>query len=150
MRLLFSRTVACIFKSGAFTILFILAFLTNSSSLSVSAKVNLNKFTYAGRAAMVSSGPSKGEAGWEVVIARVQRIGSTPPICNRKCNSCGPCEAIQVPMNPQEMELWLGRKGSSSSLVVGEYYSRDGGYDEGSNYKPMSWKCKCGKIIFNP
>lgn len=92
----------------------------------------------------------QGAAGWEVAVARVERIGSIPPRCDRKCSSCGPCEAIQVPTNPQESKMSIGRKGSTSPFEVGEFYSRDRGDDDGSNYKPMSWKCKCGKLIFNP
>ncbi|PKU86097.1 EPIDERMAL PATTERNING FACTOR-like protein 2 [Dendrobium catenatum] len=51
-------------------------------------------------------------------------IGSRPPRCKGICLNCGPCEAVQVPATPQG--------------------------DESSNYKPMNWKCKCGKFIFNP
>ncbi|QCD91441.1 EPIDERMAL PATTERNING FACTOR-like protein 2 [Vigna unguiculata] len=70
------------------------------------------------------------------------QIGSRPPRCERRCRSCGHCEAIQVPTNPQAQN---GRINSSTlstiAFPVGE---------GGSNYKPMSWKCKCGNRIFNP
>lgn len=71
---------------------------------------------------------------------RVQ-IGSTPPRCERRCDSCGHCEAIQVPTNPHAKNS----KPSSEISVVMD--GRDYG---NSNYKPMSWKCKCGNLFFNP
>ncbi|KAH7847074.1 hypothetical protein Vadar_021530 [Vaccinium darrowii] len=79
----------------------------------------------------------------EKAILRGQ-IGSRPPKCERRCSSCGPCEAIQVPTNPQTR---FGGNNSSSSIPTFEY-GRGG--DGSSNYKPMSWKCKCGNSIFNP
>ncbi|KAH7520356.1 hypothetical protein FEM48_Zijuj08G0135300 [Ziziphus jujuba var. spinosa] len=75
-------------------------------------------------------------------IVRAQ-IGSRPPRCERRCSSCGHCEAIQVPANPQ---VKAGNK-SNSSMMVNIAYARG---DDNSNYKPMSWKCKCGDFIFNP
>ncbi|XP_043711432.1 EPIDERMAL PATTERNING FACTOR-like protein 2 [Telopea speciosissima] len=70
-------------------------------------------------------------------------IGSRPPTCEGKCSSCGHCEAIQVPAIPKQ------RNGNSthSSKVSTIAYSRS---EDNSNYKPMSWKCKCGDMIFNP
>ncbi|KAF7129532.1 hypothetical protein RHSIM_Rhsim10G0087500 [Rhododendron simsii] len=79
----------------------------------------------------------------EKAMLRAQ-IGSRPPKCERRCSSCGPCEAIQVPTNPQTK---FGGKNSSLSIPTIEYAS---GGDDSSNYKPMSWKCKCGNSIFNP
>ncbi|KAL2322887.1 hypothetical protein Fmac_027266 [Flemingia macrophylla] len=70
------------------------------------------------------------------------RIGSRPPRCERRCMSCGHCEAIQVPTNPQVQNR---KKNSSKFSTIA--YARFGG---NSNYKPMSWKCKCGNLIFNP
>ncbi|KAM7524321.1 hypothetical protein LguiA_014223 [Lonicera macranthoides] len=72
------------------------------------------------------------------------QIGSRPPRCERRCSSCEHCEAIQVPTNPQ---IRSGTKNSTTVSVPTAAYSR-GNYN--SNYKPMSWKCKCGKFIFNP
>ncbi|KAM5576898.1 EPIDERMAL PATTERNING FACTOR-like protein 2 [Rosa sericea] len=72
------------------------------------------------------------------------QIGSRPPRCEGRCSSCGPCEAIQVPNNFQAKP----GKRNSSSVVSNIAYARGGEYS--SNYKPMSWKCKCGTIIFNP
>ncbi|KAE8704089.1 EPIDERMAL PATTERNING FACTOR-like protein 2 [Hibiscus syriacus] len=71
------------------------------------------------------------------------RIGSRPPRCKRRCSSCGHCEAIQVPIDPQ---LRNGNK-NISKLNFDAAYTR--GVDN-SNYKPMSWKCRCGNFIFNP
>ncbi|KAL7231602.1 hypothetical protein ACSBR2_009771 [Camellia fascicularis] len=79
----------------------------------------------------------------EKTILRGQ-IGSKPPQCERRCSSCGHCEAIQVPTNPQ-IKTGTGSKSSFSSID----YAR-GGDDDSSNYKPMSWKCKCGNSLFNP
>ncbi|GER28203.1 epidermal patterning factor-like protein [Striga asiatica] len=66
---------------------------------------------------------------------RVQ-IGSSPPRCERICGSCSRhCEAVQVPTTNPNIKAQI--ENSSSS-------------DDNSNYKPLSWKCKCGNFIFNP
>lgn len=70
-----------------------------------------------------------------------QVIGSRPPRCDRMCGNCGHCEAVQVPVNTQ------AHKRSFSSSIASIAYSRG---DDISNYKPMSWKCKCGNSIINP
>ncbi|XP_027362286.1 EPIDERMAL PATTERNING FACTOR-like protein 2 [Abrus precatorius] len=70
------------------------------------------------------------------------QIGSRPPRCERRCRSCGHCEAIQVPTNPQVQEGKI-----NPSTVSNIAYA---GGEGSSNYKPMSWKCKCGNLIFNP
>ncbi|XP_073274912.1 EPIDERMAL PATTERNING FACTOR-like protein 2 [Primulina huaijiensis] len=70
------------------------------------------------------------------------QIGSRPPRCEGRCSSCGHCVAIQVPTNPQSRN---NIKNSAEVLVTA--FARD---DYHSNYKPMSWKCKCGNLIFNP
>ncbi|KAG2695996.1 hypothetical protein I3760_07G038300 [Carya illinoinensis] len=72
------------------------------------------------------------------------RIGSRPPRCERRCSSCGPCEAIQVPTNPQVQN---GKRNVFSRVSNAAAYARG---DDSSNYKPISWKCKCGNLIFNP
>ncbi|KAF3439115.1 hypothetical protein FNV43_RR17390 [Rhamnella rubrinervis] len=74
------------------------------------------------------------------------QIGSRPPRCERRCSSCGHCEAIQVPANPQ---VKAGNRRNSSMVVVVANIDYARG-DDNSNYKPMSWKCKCGNFIFNP
>ncbi|CAA0397837.1 unnamed protein product [Arabidopsis thaliana] len=74
-------------------------------------------------------------------------IGSRPPRCERvRCRSCGHCEAIQVPTNPQT-KLHSPFTTSSSSETIHLDYTRG---DDSTNYKPMSWKCKCGNSIYNP
>lgn len=71
-------------------------------------------------------------------------IGSSPPRCEGRCRNCGHCEAIQVPIVPQQgFPRSHFVKHSTPTLA----YSRGDGV---SNYKPMSWKCKCGDSIFNP
>ncbi|OIV92828.1 hypothetical protein TanjilG_00962 [Lupinus angustifolius] len=72
------------------------------------------------------------------------RIGSRPPKCEKRCRSCGPCEAIQVPTNPQAHKEKIN---INPSTVSTNAYERGEG---NVNYKPMSWKCKCGNHIFNP
>ncbi|KAL3844944.1 hypothetical protein ACJIZ3_002347 [Penstemon smallii] len=73
------------------------------------------------------------------------QIGSRPPRCERRCSSCTHCEAIQVPTNPQTTKI--RNNNSSTTQVSNIAYARS---DDNSNYKPMSWKCKCGNLIFNP
>ncbi|XP_073128217.1 EPIDERMAL PATTERNING FACTOR-like protein 2 [Henckelia pumila] len=80
----------------------------------------------------------------EKAILRAQ-IGSRPPRCERRCVSCGHCEAIQVPTNPQTRN---GINNVSATAVLAKAAYVRG--DDTSNYKPMSWKCKCGSLIFNP
>ncbi|XP_047961790.1 EPIDERMAL PATTERNING FACTOR-like protein 2 [Salvia hispanica] len=71
--------------------------------------------------------PHNSQVEEEKTMWRAQ-IGSRPPRCERQCSTCTRCEAIQVPTN-----------------------ARINNSDEAnSNYKPMSWKCKCGNLIFNP
>ncbi|KAF3787855.1 EPIDERMAL PATTERNING FACTOR-like protein 2 [Nymphaea thermarum] len=76
----------------------------------------------------------------KVVYGGGMVIGSRPPRCQRRCASCGHCRAIQVPAVPQFKN---GRRGTvvSSTNAIGA---------DTSNYKPMSWKCKCGDVIYNP
>ncbi|XP_010437182.1 PREDICTED: EPIDERMAL PATTERNING FACTOR-like protein 2 isoform X2 [Camelina sativa] len=76
-------------------------------------------------------------------------IGSRPPRCERvRCRSCGHCEAIQVPTNPQtKLHSPFTSSSSSSSEMIHLDYTRG---DDSTNYKPMSWKCKCGNSIYNP
>ncbi|XP_050214288.1 EPIDERMAL PATTERNING FACTOR-like protein 2 [Mercurialis annua] len=79
----------------------------------------------------------------EKMAVRRQVIGSTPPRCDRRCNSCGHCEAVQVPVTTR----FVSRKSRISTAISNIAYYRGDGV---SNYKPMSWKCKCGNLIFNP
>ena len=74
----------------------------------------------------------------ELVKESKGQIGSRPPRCEGRCRSCGRCEAVQVPVIPQ-----VKNHGRTRDMPL----SRS---DDLSNYKPMSWKCKCGNYFFNP
>lgn len=82
---------------------------------------------------------AKEEEVGDGVVSVSSMIGSRPPRCERRCIACGHCEAIQVPVVPPQ-----GRKRLSNHAAIN---SRS---DDTSNYKPMSWKCKCGNRILNP
>ncbi|XP_062188106.1 EPIDERMAL PATTERNING FACTOR-like protein 2 [Phragmites australis] len=75
-------------------------------------------------------------------------IGSRPPRCERLCISCGHCEAVQVPIVPQDHH-----KGATTTRahqeheVTAMFTFRVNGI---TNYKPLSWKCKCGGTILDP
>lgn len=77
-------------------------------------------------------------------------IGSRPPRCESICRNCGHCEAVQVPIDdpsesdPKHPQTRTHQFNAVPKVVA---YSRGDGID---NYKPMSWKCKCGNHIFNP
>ncbi|KAK3211043.1 hypothetical protein Dsin_015749 [Dipteronia sinensis] len=101
----------------------------------------------AGRANLKSPGFSQTVEEDKTVAMRAQ-IGSRPPRCERRCSTCGHCEAIQVPTNPQVQNRNNNSSSSSSTISASIAYARGG--DDSSNYKPMSWKCKCGKFIFDP
>ncbi|KAK6798277.1 hypothetical protein RDI58_005979 [Solanum bulbocastanum] len=79
------------------------------------------------------------------------QIGSRPPRCEKRCGTCGHCEAIQVPTNPQitngNKNQTINSNNNNKKASNNIAYARD---SDNSNYKPMSWKCKCGNLIFNP
>ncbi|KAK0603513.1 hypothetical protein LWI29_005758 [Acer saccharum] len=106
----------------------------------------------AGRANLKSPGFSQRVEEDKSTVAMRAQIGSRPPRCERRCSTCGHCEAIQVPTNPQVQNRnhnsSSSSSSSSSSISANIAYARGG--DDSSNYKPMSWKCKCGKFIFDP
>ncbi|KAK9270404.1 hypothetical protein L1049_025983 [Liquidambar formosana] len=77
------------------------------------------------------------------MVVRVGLMGSRPPRCDRRCSSCGHCEAVQVPVAPQ----FQSQRNSHYYAAPRTAYSRG---DDITNYKPMCWKCKCGDLIFNP
>ncbi|KAB2629686.1 EPIDERMAL PATTERNING FACTOR-like protein 2 [Pyrus ussuriensis x Pyrus communis] len=80
------------------------------------------------------------------VAVSARQIGSVRPSCERRCSACGRCVAVQVPVTPQVNEI--RSHGSSSSVSPKNVaYSRG---DDITNYKPMSWKCKCGNLLYNP
>lgn len=76
-------------------------------------------------------------------------IGSRPPRCERVCMSCGHCEAVQVPIVPQDLKRTTraDKKHVVSAISAAIFTYRANGI---SNYKPLSWKCKCGGIILDP
>ncbi|PON71386.1 EPIDERMAL PATTERNING FACTOR-like protein [Trema orientale] len=104
-----------------------------------------------------------------VGMRRGRQIGSRPPRCERRCSACGHCEAVQVPVAPlvlhhqndnrsrtrhDQNDISRSRRRNRSSSISSKNinnfnvaYSRG---DDLSNYKPMSWKCKCGDFLFNP
>jgi hypothetical protein len=82
------------------------------------------------------------EENGSILVEKVQ-IGSRPPKCEKRCKSCMHCEAVQVPILPSKVQI----KRSHYSETKVTYSSRGDGL---SNYKPISWKCKCGDYFFNP
>ncbi|KAL5209589.1 hypothetical protein ABZP36_005212 [Zizania latifolia] len=87
-------------------------------------------------------------------------IGSRPPSCEGRCKSCGHCEAVQVPISPQQLQKKRGQgddfrkkhklsHGGKTAAATGGRTMPDSYYDR-SNYKPLSWRCKCGGLILNP
>ncbi|KAJ4967141.1 hypothetical protein NE237_018990 [Protea cynaroides] len=97
----------------------------------------------AGRANVKLVEVTKAQMGSEEKEVLTSHIGSKPPRCEGKCSSCEHCEAVQVPAVPQQRN----RNSRHSSMVSTIAYSKG---EDNSNYKPMSWKCKCGDLIFNP
>ncbi|XP_022951797.1 EPIDERMAL PATTERNING FACTOR-like protein 2 [Cucurbita moschata] len=99
-----------------------------------------------------------------VRMRRRSQIGSQPPSCRRRCRECGgPCEAIQVPVavhdsthqkqrrrTRRRIRSHFSSEASSSSSSSKHNKVALSSEDETSNYKPISWKCKCGNFIFNP
>ena len=82
----------------------------------------------------------------EEKVMKMGVIGSKPPRCdNKKCKSCGNCEAVQVPIvTPNKFVFHKKLYFPGINIIA---YSRG---DYISNYKPMCWKCKCGDLYFNP
>ncbi|TXG59988.1 hypothetical protein EZV62_014561 [Acer yangbiense] len=106
------------------------------------------RFMAEGRANLKSPGFSQRVEEDKSNVAMRAQIGSRPPRCERRCSTCGHCEAIQVPTNPQVQNR--NHNSSSSSSTISASIADARGGDDSSNYKPMSWKCKCGKFIFDP
>lgn len=82
-----------------------------------------------------------------IMVSKAQIIGSRPPKCEGRCRTCGHCEAVQVPVVPlvQSHKSHYYSKARATTTIT---YSSRG--DNLSNYKPLSWKCKCGDYYFNP
>ncbi|KAL3751401.1 hypothetical protein ACJRO7_012254 [Eucalyptus globulus] len=132
-------------RSGQTMVLLLLLFLWGSTQV-----------TYVTEGRVISSELPRGEDEQEKVMSMKRMrslIGSSPPTCERKCSSCGHCEAVQVPFVPQQVRgprrLRSARShtASASTRAMTACYSRG---DDISNYKPMTWKCKCGGMLFNP
>jgi len=93
---------------------------------------------------------------------RVRRalIGSRPPRCERVCMSCGHCEAVQVPIVPQDRRqkraaaAATGAADEEERVVAAAAAVRAAMFtyrvDGITNYKPLSWKCRCGGTILDP
>lgn len=83
-------------------------------------------------------------------------IGSRPPTCEGRCRSCGHCEAVQVPVSPQQLQrrkkegLGLGSSRAAAAAAGGRARAMPASYYDHSNYKPLSWRCKCGRHILDP
>ncbi|KAJ8769386.1 hypothetical protein K2173_002590 [Erythroxylum novogranatense] len=110
-------------KLGCFAISFVFLWISSSTQV---------RFMAEGKAspALVTPSQTVNEEDKRMILR--SQIGSRPPRCEGRCTSCGHCEAIQVPTNPQVSTIAYARG------------------DDSSNYKPMSWKCKCGNLILNP
>ncbi|XP_028777770.1 EPIDERMAL PATTERNING FACTOR-like protein 2 isoform X2 [Neltuma alba] len=87
---------------------------------------------------------NKGMKVQGAAISKNAEIGSRPPKCERRCRICGHCEAVQVPVVPQVQSHRSDSAVTATPIIA---FSRT---DDLSNYKPMSWKCKCGDYFFNP
>ncbi|CAN6335233.1 unnamed protein product [Urochloa humidicola] len=90
-------------------------------------------------------------------------VGSRPPSCAGRCWWCGGrrCVAVQVPITPQDKTSSHGFGGSRPTSGRGasaapqqqqqqqkkQHHHQQqevSSYDDHSNYKPLSWRCKCG------
>ena len=87
-------------------------------------------------------------------------IGSRPPRCERVCMSCGHCEAVRVPIVPQDRRqkraaaAATGAADEEERVVAAAAAVRAAMFtyrvDGITNYKPLSWKCRCGGTILDP
>lgn len=93
--------------------------------------------------------------GLEMEGRRRGLIGSRPPRCERVCMSCGHCEAVQVPIVPQDHNHKQRKRAGQEEQkhhVVSDAAAMFSVNIHGdlSNYKPLSWKCLCGGSILDP
>ncbi|CAN6170820.1 unnamed protein product [Urochloa humidicola] len=77
-------------------------------------------------------------------------IGSRPPRCERVCMSCGHCEAVQVPIVPQDRRLQKRATTATTNAITISAAMFTYRVDGITNYKPLSWKCRCGGTILDP
>ncbi|KAG2631509.1 EPIDERMAL PATTERNING FACTOR-like protein 2 [Panicum virgatum] len=93
--------------------------------------------------------------GWRALI------GSRPPRCERVCMSYGHCEAVQVPIVPQDRRQKRAAAASTGAADEEERVVAAAAaamraamftyrVDDITNYKPLSWKCRCGGTILDP
>lgn len=92
----------------------------------------------------------KGIEEKKIMINERVMIGSHPPRCQMKCNTCRHCEAVQVPAVPQSSSNQKKKISTATTTSINSKISTAMRGDDNTNYKPMSWKCKCGDVIFNP
>ncbi|CAL4890691.1 unnamed protein product [Urochloa decumbens] len=80
-------------------------------------------------------------------------VGSRPPSCAGRCWWCGGrrCVAVQVPITPQDNKVHSRGGGARASAAQRHKQKKQhhhqqevSSYDDHSNYKPLSWRCKCG------
>ncbi|CAL4897440.1 unnamed protein product [Urochloa decumbens] len=82
-------------------------------------------------------------------------MGSRPPSCAGRCWWCGGrrCVAVQEPITPQDKKSSHGTAGGTrptraagggASSAQHHHQQEVSSYDDHSNYKPLSWRCKCG------
>ncbi|CAN6209261.1 unnamed protein product [Urochloa humidicola] len=100
---------------------------------------------------LIEIGASKGQEA-EIrgeMKGRRALIGSRPPRCERVCMSCGHCEAVQVPIVPQDHHLQIQKRAAATNDAISAalFAYRVNGI---TNYKPLSWKCRCGGTILDP
>ncbi|CAN6202958.1 unnamed protein product [Urochloa humidicola] len=100
---------------------------------------------------LIEIGASKGQEA-EIrgeMKGRRALIGSRPPRCERVCMSCGHCEAVQVPIVPQDHHLQIQNRAAATNDAISAalFAYRVNGI---TNYKPLSWKCRCGGTILDP
>ncbi|PSS36685.1 MEPFL1 like [Actinidia chinensis var. chinensis] len=74
------------------------------------------------------------------------RLGSTPPSCHNKCNQCHPCLAVQVPAMPSHVRFQPGL----NRVRPTQFHDSLSYSNKYSNYKPLSWKCRCRDHFYNP
>ncbi|CAL5076969.1 unnamed protein product [Urochloa decumbens] len=102
---------------------------------------------------LLEIGASKGQDEAEIrgeMKGRRALIGSRPPRCERVCMSCGHCEAVQVPIVPQDHHLQIQKRAATTTdaaISAALFAYRVNGI---TNYKPLSWKCRCGGTILDP
>ncbi|KAL3813721.1 hypothetical protein ACJIZ3_014989 [Penstemon smallii] len=133
-----SQNLICRLRLHHFAVSFLIIVISTSS--------HLRLLSVEGRKLAQNTDNSKTMKEEKGKMSRVQ-IGSRPPHCERRCSSCANCEAIQVPTNPPIKISKIKKSTSTVSAIIAAYARGD---DDSSNYKPMSWKCKCGSFIFNP